>query len=55
MSGRAVIAIHGILNSSRVFAAMTPALEQAGYTVVGFDYPEARGSRSVPPLPTSSR
>ena len=42
MSGRAVIAIHGILNSSRVFAAMTPALEQAGYTVVGFDYPSSR-------------
>jgi pimeloyl-ACP methyl ester carboxylesterase len=42
MSGKAVIAIHGILHSSRIFSAMTPALEQAGFTVVGFDYPSSR-------------
>jgi pimeloyl-ACP methyl ester carboxylesterase len=42
MSGRVVIAVHGILRSSRTFALMRPALEQAGYTVVNFDYPSTR-------------
>jgi hypothetical protein len=42
MSGKAVIAIHGILRSSKTFAIMRPALEKAGYTVVGFDYPSSQ-------------
>jgi len=42
MAGKAVIAMHGILRSSKTFALMRPALEKAGYTVVGFDYPSTR-------------
>ncbi|HUE16595.1 MAG TPA: alpha/beta fold hydrolase [Planctomycetaceae bacterium] len=42
MSGKAVIAIHGILRSPKTFALMRPALEKAGYTVVGFNYPSTR-------------
>jgi pimeloyl-ACP methyl ester carboxylesterase len=42
MSGKAVIAVHGILHSARTFAVMTPALEAAGYTVIGFNYPSSR-------------
>jgi pimeloyl-ACP methyl ester carboxylesterase len=42
MSGKAVIVIHGILRSSKTFTLMRPALEQAGYTVVGFDYPSTQ-------------
>ena len=42
MSGKAVIAVHGILRSFRTFTLMRPALERAGYTVVNFDYPSTR-------------
>ena len=42
MSGKAVIVIHGIFQSSRTFAVMTPALAKAGYTVVGFNYPSSQ-------------
>ena len=42
MSGKAVIAIHGILRSSKTFTMMRPALEKAGYAVVGFDYPSSQ-------------
>src|SRR5579863_2514695 len=34
MSGKAVIAVHGMLRSSKTFTIMRPALEEAGYTVV---------------------
>jgi hypothetical protein len=42
MSGKAAIEIHGITKSSKVYHAMGPALEKAGYTVVPFDYPSTR-------------
>jgi pimeloyl-ACP methyl ester carboxylesterase len=42
MSGKAVIAIHGITRSSKTYHAMRPALEKDGYMVVGFDYPSTQ-------------
>ncbi|QDU35803.1 Alpha/beta hydrolase family protein [Maioricimonas rarisocia] len=42
MTGTAVIFIHGIVRSSKSFGAMPKALAEAGYTVVGFDYPSTR-------------
>jgi len=42
MSGKAVIVVHGILRTSRTFAAMCPALRKAGYTVIEFEYPSTR-------------
>jgi pimeloyl-ACP methyl ester carboxylesterase len=42
MSGKAVIVLHGILRSSKTFTMMRPALEKAGYTVIGFDYPSTQ-------------
>lgn len=42
MSGRVVIAIHGIGRSSKCFSGMTTALVGDGCTVVGFDYPSTR-------------
>jgi pimeloyl-ACP methyl ester carboxylesterase len=42
MSGKAVIVVHGILRTSRTFAAMCPALRKTGYTVVEFEYPSTR-------------
>ncbi|MFG0296904.1 MAG: alpha/beta fold hydrolase [Maioricimonas sp. JB045] len=42
MSGTAVILIHGIVRSSKSFGAMPKMLTEAGYTVVGFDYPSTR-------------
>lgn len=42
MSGKAVVVVHGILRTSRTFAAMCPALRKAGYTVVEFEYPSTR-------------
>ena len=44
MSGRAVILIHGIGRSSKSFRSMAKALQEDGYTVVGFDYPSTRVS-----------
>ncbi len=44
MSGKAVILIHGVVRSSKSFAPMRTKLEQAGYRVVGFDYPSTRVS-----------
>lgn len=40
--GKAVIAIHGIVRSSKSFAPMTDQLKQAGYDVYGFDYPSTQ-------------
>ena len=42
MSGRAVILIHGIGRSSKSFSAMSKALREDDYTVIGFDYPSTR-------------
>jgi len=42
MSGKAVIVVHGILRSARTFTVMRPALENAGYLVVEFEYPSTR-------------
>jgi pimeloyl-ACP methyl ester carboxylesterase len=42
MSGKAVVAIHGIIRSSKSFAKMRGRLTDAGYEVVGFDYPSTR-------------
>jgi pimeloyl-ACP methyl ester carboxylesterase len=42
MASKAVVVVHGILRTSRTFAAMCPALRQAGYTVVEFEYPSTR-------------
>jgi pimeloyl-ACP methyl ester carboxylesterase len=41
-SGKVVIVVHGIIRSSKSFSRMSVVLEQAGYTVVGFDYPSTR-------------
>lgn len=40
--GKAVIVVHGIIRSSKSFSRMRAALEQDGYTVIGFDYPSTR-------------
>ncbi len=42
MSGKAVIALHGIIRSSKSFNKMRGRLQDAGYTVFGFDYPSTR-------------
>ncbi len=39
MSGKAVVLVHGIIRSSKSFAAMKERLQQSGYQVFGFDYP----------------
>jgi pimeloyl-ACP methyl ester carboxylesterase len=39
MSGKAVIVVHGLMRSSKSFAPMQEALEQAGYLAIAFDYP----------------
>jgi pimeloyl-ACP methyl ester carboxylesterase len=42
MEGKAVIVVHGIVRSSKSFGKLRQALEEDGYTVVGFDYPSTR-------------
>jgi pimeloyl-ACP methyl ester carboxylesterase len=42
MSGKAVVVVHGITRSPRTFRLMRPVLENAGFTVVGFNYPSTR-------------
>jgi len=42
MTGRGVIAIHGIVRSSKSFSKMRGRLRDAGYQVFGFDYPSTR-------------
>jgi len=42
MSGTAVIALHGILRSSKTWASMQKVLEPDGYTFVSFDYPSTQ-------------
>ncbi|MEZ6067307.1 MAG: alpha/beta fold hydrolase [Planctomycetaceae bacterium] len=42
MSGRAVILVHGIIRSSKSFAALQSRLTGEGYVVVPFDYPSTR-------------
>lgn len=42
MKGKAVIAIHGVLRSSKSFAPMLDALKKSGYQVFGFDYPSTQ-------------
>lgn len=44
MDGRAVILIHGLLQSSKCMAAMAFHFERAGYTTVEFDYPSTQVS-----------
>jgi pimeloyl-ACP methyl ester carboxylesterase len=46
MSGTAVIALHGILRSSKTWSEMQRALEPAGYTFVNVDYPSSQRSIS---------
>jgi pimeloyl-ACP methyl ester carboxylesterase len=41
-SGKVVVVVHGVLRSSKSFSRMRVALEQDGYTVIGFDYPSTR-------------
>jgi pimeloyl-ACP methyl ester carboxylesterase len=41
-SGKVVILVHGIIRSSKSFSRMRASLEQAGYTVIGFDYPSTQ-------------
>ena len=42
MSGTAVIALHGILRSSKSWSEMQRVLEPDGYTFVSFDYPSTQ-------------
>ena len=42
MTGKCVILIHGIARSSKSMKPMAKALEEAGYTVVNFEYPSTR-------------
>ena len=42
MSGTAVIALHGILRSSKSWTEMQRVLEPDGYTFINFDYPSTR-------------
>lgn len=42
MKGKAVIAIHGVLRSSKSFVPMLDTLKKAGYQVFGFDYPSTQ-------------
>lgn len=44
MSGRAVILVHGLVRSSRSFAALAQRLDAEDCTVVRFDYPSTRNS-----------
>jgi len=41
-TGKVVIVVHGIIRSSKSFSRMRVALEQDGYTVIGFDYPSTQ-------------
>jgi pimeloyl-ACP methyl ester carboxylesterase len=43
-SGRVVVLIHGLIRSPKSFYAMHEAFNQAGLTVVGFNYPSTRVS-----------
>lgn len=42
MTGTAVIALHGILRSSKTWSEMQSMLEPDGYTFVNFDYPSTQ-------------
>lgn len=42
MNGKAVILVHGIVRSSKSFHKMSSVLRDAGYHVIGFDYPSTR-------------
>lgn len=42
MSGTAVVLVHGIVRSSKSFGPLRKRLEEAGNTVVGFDYPSTQ-------------
>jgi pimeloyl-ACP methyl ester carboxylesterase len=42
MNGKAVILVHGIVRSSKSFHRMSSVLRDAGYHVIGFDYPSTR-------------
>jgi pimeloyl-ACP methyl ester carboxylesterase len=42
MNGKAVILVHGIGRSSKSLSRMASVLRDAGYHVVGFDYPSTR-------------
>lgn len=42
MTGKAVILVHGIVRSSKSFHKMASVLRDAGYYVIGFDYPSTR-------------
>ena len=42
MTGRVVIAVHGIIRSSKSFDAMRKRLYDDGVTFIGFDYPSTR-------------
>jgi pimeloyl-ACP methyl ester carboxylesterase len=42
MKGKAVILVHGIVRSSKSFHRMSSVLRDAGYHVIGFDYPSTR-------------
>lgn len=44
MTGTAVIALHGILRSSKVWNSLKAELEQDGYTVAAVDYPSTQQS-----------
>ena len=46
MSGTAVIALHGILRSSKSWTEMQRVLEPDGYTFINFDYPSTQRSIS---------
>lgn len=46
MSGTAVIALHGILRSSKSWTEMQRVLEPDGYTFINFDYPSTQQSIS---------
>ena len=47
MKGKAAVLIHGLIRSSKSFEKMRKALEEAGYTVVTFDYPSTRADVKV--------
>lgn len=46
LSGKAVILVHGMGRSSKSWPALRKRFEDAGYLVVGFDYPSTRCSIS---------
>lgn len=47
MKGKAAVLIHGLIRSSKSFVKMRKSLEEAGYTVVTFDYPSTRAEVKV--------